>query len=72
MTPLQIFSRDSDCELIGEIQLWCDGVSVIEVVGLSLRDTEDRKISGMHFQTFFGGKCSYQVVKRPYILTFAL
>ena len=39
----------------GQIQLWIDGNSVINVDGLSLRETESGKIKGMHFQTFFGG-----------------
>jgi len=42
---------------IGEIQLWIDGISAISVSGLTLRDTEEGKIKGMHFQTFFGGEC---------------
>ena len=40
---------------IGQIQLWFDGNSVIDLDGLTLRDTEAGKIKGMHFQTFFGG-----------------
>lgn len=39
----------------GEIQLWIDGVSVITVNGLQLRESTEGKIKGMHFQTFFGG-----------------
>lgn len=39
----------------GQIQLWVDGNSVIDIDGLTLRDTEAGKIKGMHFQTFFGG-----------------
>jgi hypothetical protein len=39
----------------GQIQLWIDGNSVIDLDGLTLRDTEAGKIKGMHFQTFFGG-----------------
>ncbi|KAF8641434.1 hypothetical protein AX16_009947 [Volvariella volvacea WC 439] len=41
----------------GELQLWVDGKSVIEVTGLTLREGVDAqaKIKGMHFQTFFGG-----------------
>ncbi|KAF8963165.1 polysaccharide lyase family 14 protein [Flammula alnicola] len=39
----------------GEIQLWIDGESVINVDGLTLRETEAGRIKGMHFQTFFGG-----------------
>ncbi|TFK65183.1 hypothetical protein BDN72DRAFT_845832 [Pluteus cervinus] len=39
----------------GEIQLWANGKSVILVDGLSFRDSEESRIRGMHFQTFFGG-----------------
>jgi len=39
----------------GEIQLWIDGTSVINVSGLMLREEEASHIKGMHFQTFFGG-----------------
>ncbi|KAF8816012.1 polysaccharide lyase family 14 protein [Phlegmacium glaucopus] len=39
----------------GQIQLWIDGNSVINIDGLSLQETEAGNIKGMHFQTFFGG-----------------
>ncbi|KAK7022158.1 polysaccharide lyase family 14 protein [Favolaschia claudopus] len=39
----------------GELELWIDGVSVIKVDGLMLRDSEHSRIKGAHFQTFFGG-----------------
>ncbi|KAG6901269.1 hypothetical protein C0995_014358 [Termitomyces sp. Mi166 len=39
----------------GEIQLWVDGESVMDIKGLSVCDAENAKIKGMHFQTFFGG-----------------
>ncbi|KAL0950898.1 hypothetical protein HGRIS_007657 [Hohenbuehelia grisea] len=39
----------------GELQLWMDGVSAISVSGLTLRDSAESHIKGMHFQTFFGG-----------------
>ena len=39
----------------GEIQLWINGVSVIHVKGLILREETASHIKGMHFQTFFGG-----------------
>ena len=43
----------------GEIEVYIDGRSVIHAKGLTLRDTEapDSYVQGMHFQTFFGGKC---------------
>jgi len=39
----------------GQIQLWVDGDCVINIEGVTFRDTEAGKIKGMHFQTFFGG-----------------
>ncbi|EIN10588.1 hypothetical protein PUNSTDRAFT_64709 [Punctularia strigosozonata HHB-11173 SS5] len=39
----------------GEMQLWVDGKSVIEVSGLVFRSTDAACIKGIHFQTFFGG-----------------
>ncbi|KIY52276.1 polysaccharide lyase family 14 protein [Fistulina hepatica ATCC 64428] len=39
----------------GEFQLWFNGVSAMTVDGLVFRKSEDSKIKGMHFQTFFGG-----------------
>ena len=41
---------------VGEIQLWIDGVSVINVGGLNLRMSNESRIKGMHFSTFFGGE----------------
>ncbi|KDR72249.1 hypothetical protein GALMADRAFT_229073 [Galerina marginata CBS 339.88] len=39
----------------GEIQIWMDGKSVMEIDGLTFRESEAGRIKGMHFQTFFGG-----------------
>ncbi|KAJ7740244.1 hypothetical protein DFH07DRAFT_905486 [Mycena maculata] len=39
----------------GELELWVDGKSVINVSGLTFRDSEHSRIKGGHFQTFFGG-----------------
>ncbi|KAJ7160157.1 polysaccharide lyase family 14 protein [Mycena filopes] len=39
----------------GELELWVDGKSVINVTGLTLRDSDSARIKGAHFQTFFGG-----------------
>lgn len=39
----------------GQIQLWINGNSVIDLNGVTLRDAEAGRIRGMHFQTFFGG-----------------
>ena len=36
-----------------------DGKSVINVDGLVLRESDESKIKGMHFQTFFGGKLNF-------------
>ena len=40
----------------GELQLWANGESVIEVGGLVLRNGDAGKIRGLMFQTFFGGE----------------
>ena len=42
----------------GEIQLFINGKSVINVGGLILRDSAAGRIRGMQMQTFFGGKPS--------------
>ncbi|EIW80200.1 polysaccharide lyase family 14 protein [Coniophora puteana RWD-64-598 SS2] len=39
----------------GEVQVWVDGQSVINVNGLILRENADSRIKGIHFSTFFGG-----------------
>lgn len=39
----------------GELQLWADGQSVINVGGLVLRDSDAGRIRGIMMQTFFGG-----------------
>ncbi|EMD34310.1 polysaccharide lyase family 14 protein [Gelatoporia subvermispora B] len=39
----------------GEIQLFVNGESVINVGGLVLRDSDEGRIRGMQMQTFFGG-----------------
>lgn len=41
----------------GEMQLFVDGESVINVSGLVLRDQDAGRIYGMQVQTFFGGAC---------------
>lgn len=43
----------------GEIEVWIDGVSVILISGMTLREVDGGRIRGMHFQTFFGGKYSH-------------
>lgn len=40
---------------LGEVQVWLDGISVINVTGLVLRSTKEAIFQGMHFETFFGG-----------------
>jgi hypothetical protein len=44
----------------GELQLWANGESVINVTGLIIRDSDAGRIRGIQFQTFFGGqdRCS--------------
>ncbi|KAJ7213993.1 polysaccharide lyase family 14 protein [Mycena pura] len=39
----------------GELELWVDGRSVINVSGLTFRESDGARIKGGHFQTFFGG-----------------
>lgn len=40
----------------GELQLFVNGKSVLNVDGLELRNSESGKIRGMQMQTFFGGE----------------
>jgi hypothetical protein len=40
----------------GEIQVWSNGKSVINLSGLVLRDSDKGRIWGAQMQTFFGGK----------------
>jgi len=39
----------------GELQLWVDGTSVINVAGLVYRESLESHVKGFHCQTFFGG-----------------
>jgi hypothetical protein len=39
----------------GELQLFANGESVINVSGLILRDSSEGKMQGIQMQTFFGG-----------------
>lgn len=39
----------------GELELWADGQSVINVGGLMIRDSDAGRIRGLMMQTFFGG-----------------
>lgn len=51
----------------GQMELWIDGKSVIRADGLVIRGDggqgdhkvkgDGARFKGMHFQTFFGGKC---------------
>ncbi len=41
--------------MLGELELYIDGKTVISVHGLTIKMSKDAKIKGMHFQTFFGG-----------------
>jgi hypothetical protein len=43
----------------GEVELWVDGKCVMKVLGLGIRDSENFRIKGAHFQTFFGGALFY-------------
>ncbi|RXW21823.1 hypothetical protein EST38_g4045 [Candolleomyces aberdarensis] len=42
----------------GELQLWVNGRSVIDIKGVVLRDSGAGKLRGIQFQTFFGGSTS--------------
>lgn len=44
----------------GQVRLWVNGASAIELYNVSLRESEDSIIQGMEFQTFFGGKSMFQ------------
>ena len=57
----------------GEMQLFVDGESVINVSGLVLRDQDAGRIYGMQVQTFFGGAClSYHRLLNKQRLTLLL
>lgn len=51
----------------GELQLWANGESVINVGGLVLRDSDEGRIYGLMVQTFFGGK--YQLAYSEIVRT---
>lgn len=53
-------------EANGELELFVNGESVINVDGLILRDDDSGRIRGMQMQSFFGGKFT------PYILQSSL
>lgn len=40
----------------GELEMFVDGQSVVNVGGLVLTNSTSGRIRGMQFQTFFGGK----------------
>jgi len=42
----------------GQVRIWINGQSVIELEGVSMRNSSDSVVMGMHFQTFFGGSTS--------------
>ena len=39
----------------GEIELWANGASVMQVSGLVMRDSDAGRFRGIQMQTFFGG-----------------
>lgn len=41
----------------GEIELFVEGKSVINIDGLILRDSDEGRIRGLQMQSFFGGEC---------------
>ena len=40
----------------GEIEFWANGVSVMSVGGLVMRDSDAGRFRGIQMQTFFGGE----------------
>jgi hypothetical protein len=55
--------------VLGEIELFVNGRSIILAKGLMLRKTSDSYAQGMHCQTFFGGKLAQvNVARRNLIL----
>ena len=52
----------------GELQLWANGISVVNVNGLVLRDSGAGKFRGMQMQTFFGGTCVLDCIQMFEIL----
>ena len=46
----------------GEIELFVNGQSVINVNGLIIRDSDAGRIRGIQMQSFFGGGCSLLLV----------
>jgi len=57
MDPL-LYDLLADAAPSGEIELWLDGASVLCVKDLLLCESDEGRIKGMHFQTFFGGSDS--------------
>lgn len=55
-TVLQRIQLNDPGEYNGQIRLWVNGISTIELYNVSLRNSTDGVVQGMHFQTFFGGK----------------
>lgn len=55
-TVLQRIQLNDPGQQNGQIRLWVNGISAIELLNISMRDSADSVIQGMHFQTFFGGK----------------
>lgn len=53
----------------GEMELFANGKSVINVDGLVLRQNANGKIRGLQFQTFFGGAYSLFLFERARALT---
>lgn len=53
---LQRIQLNDPGEYNGQIRLWVNGISTIELYNVSLRNSTDGVVQGMHFQTFFGGK----------------
>ena len=55
VTILQRIKLNDPASYNGQIMLWINGQSKINVTGVSMRTASNSTIKGLHFQTFFGG-----------------
>lgn len=55
----------------GEVKVWLDGKEVLDKGGLTFRTTENLKIEGIFFSTFFGGSSSSWATPKDVFVDFA-
>ena len=55
----------------GRVKVWLDGKEVLDKDGLTFRTTEDLKIEGLFFSTFFGGSSSSWATPKDVEVDFA-